>query len=131
MKLRLIAVTLLMACDPYPARETAPPGGYQARPSSTGRAAIRAVLFTPSHGSFRTVREAVSVYLGRSTEAVAVAGWSAAGVTSGTRRYYEVGFDWYDGRENRQARWELDHQGVWPANNEARILTVFPPGDSR
>jgi hypothetical protein len=121
----------LSACDPVPPRDVPPPGGYRAPPGSTGRAAIRAVLYTPSHGSFHTVREAVSVYLSRATEAVAVHGWSAAGVTSPARRYYEVDFDWFDGRERRQARWELDALGVWPVNNEARILTVFPPSDGR
>ena len=95
---------VLVSCDPVPPHDAPPPGGYRARPTATGRAAIRAVLYTPSHGSFRTVREAVRTYLSRATDAVQVDGWSAAGVTSSTRRYYQVDFGWFDGREVRTLR---------------------------
>lgn len=119
------------ACDPAPFGEAAPPGGYAAPVTATGRAAVRAVLYTPSHGSFRTVREAVSVYMERSTEAVAVHGWIADAVTNDASPYYRVAFAWNDGARERTAEWELDGAGVWPMNNEARVLTVFPPADAR
>lgn len=119
------------ACDPVPVATFTPPGGFRREPSLTGRAAVRAVLYTPSHGSFRTVREALTVYMARSTEAVHVHGWIAEGVTAATAPYYRVAFSWNDGRRERAAEWELDTLGVWPMNNEARLLTVFPPAGER
>lgn len=119
------------ACDPVPTATFTPPGGFEREPTLTGRAAVRAVLYTPSHGSFRTVREALTVYMARTTEAVRVHGWIAEGVTASASPYYRVAFSWNDGRRERAAEWELDGAGVWPMNNEARVLTVFPPAGER
>lgn len=134
MTKRIAGIALMLAvaaCDPVPVATFTPPGGFEREPSLTGRAAVRAVLFTPSHGSFRTVREALTVYMARSTEAVQVHGWIAEGVTASSSPYYRVAFSWNDGRRERAAEWELDNMGVWPMNTEARVLTVFPPSGER
>jgi hypothetical protein len=117
------------ACDPAPTKKYVPPGGFAAQTDETGVVAIRAVLVTPSHGTFLTVREALSSYIGRADQHVKVKGWSAARDTTSPVPHYNVAFAWNDGEQNRQAEWELNKWGIWPLNNEARILSVFPPED--
>ncbi len=124
----LFLAAALFACDPLPQREFVPPGGYARETSVVGRSAIRAVLFTPGHGYFRTVREAVKTYMGEATAAVRVDGWYAYAETQPIDRYV-VRFAWTDGALPRYAEWELNRAGVWPTNREAEYLSVYPPED--
>jgi hypothetical protein len=127
MSSALAIVLLLAACDPVPSNEFNPPGGFVSEPGPTGRAAIRAVLYTPSHGTFRTVRQAVTTYMGRATDAITVQGWQAEQVDEPDWPHFKVAFQWNDGQRTRSAEWELNHLGIWPVNNEAKVLSVFPP----
>ena len=119
----------LFSCDPVPRGEAAPPGGFAGRPDSAARSAVRAVLLTPSHGHFRTVREAMVSYLGSVTDGVQISGWSAARAATGAVPHYDVDFSWFDGERGRQAQWEINAWGIWPVNDESRLLSVFPPED--
>lgn len=122
---------LVCACDPLPP-PFRPPGGYATRPDRTGEAAIRAVLVTPSHGMFHTVREALSSYMGSGSQEIKIAGWTAKPSPLGSEvPFYVVAFAWNDGERNRTAEWEINEWGIWPQNNEARLLSVYPPEDER
>jgi hypothetical protein len=126
----LFSLGALTGCDPAPREVSPPPGGYSAMPNALGQAAIQAVLYTPSHGSFRTVREALTTYIGRTTEAVEIQGWSAHSAVEPIPRVL-VEFSWRDRHHDHQAEWELNEFGVWPLNDEARYLSMYPPEDGR
>ncbi len=122
-------VGLTSACDPVPDGTFRPPGGLATPVDRTGRLAIDAVLYTPGYGVFRTVREGLSSYLRAATEAVEVHGWTAERVVEPVDNV-QVVFAWHDGERERTAEWELNGWGVWPLNDEARYLSMYPPMDS-
>lgn len=125
-----LAGLIFCACDER-TQPLKPPGGYRQPVDATGVAAIRAVLLMPSHGHYHTVREALLSYLGMAGKEVRPLGWSVAPAITGPVPFYRVSFAWFDGVRDRSAEWELDHFGIWPINDEARLLAIFPPEDGR